>query len=44
MKANEVIKNLVADLAKGAQDFKDAEKARATRNPGPRRHCLQGRY
>jgi tetratricopeptide (TPR) repeat protein len=30
LKANEVIKNLVADLAKGAQDFKDAEKARAT--------------
>ena len=30
IKANEVIKNLVADLAKGAQDFKDAEKARAT--------------
>jgi tetratricopeptide (TPR) repeat protein len=30
LKANEVIKNLVADLAKGAQDFKDAEKAHAT--------------
>jgi tetratricopeptide (TPR) repeat protein len=30
IKANEVIKNLVADLAKGAQDFKDAEKAHAT--------------
>jgi tetratricopeptide (TPR) repeat protein len=30
LKANEVIKNLVADLATGTQDFKDAEKARAT--------------